>query len=55
MSISDIYNIKDGYAVKITRSNGQSYQVKSEDYQSMVEYREEFLAAQAKKRGSNAR
>ena len=55
MSISNIYNIKDGYAVKITRSDGQTYQVKCEDYQSLVEYREEFLAAQAKKRGSNVR
>lgn len=55
MSISNIYSIKDGYAVKITRRNGQTYQVKCEDYQSLVEYREEFLAAQAKKRGSNVR
>lgn len=51
MSISNIYRIKDGYAVKITRTNGSSYQVKSEDYQSMVDYRNEYLQVQAKKRG----
>lgn len=55
MPISEVYNIKDGYAVKITRRNGQTYQVTSQDYQSLVEYREEYLAAQAKKRGANGR
>lgn len=51
MAISEVYNIKGGYAVKITRTNGSSYQVKSDDYQSIVDYRNEYLQAQAKKRG----
>lgn len=55
MPISEVYEIKNGYAVRITRRNGGTYQVTSEDYQSMVEYRQEYLAAQAKKRGSNVR
>lgn len=47
--ITEPYQIKDGWAVKITRRNGTSYQVKSEDYQSIAEYREEFLAAVQKR------
>lgn len=48
--ITEPYQIKDGWAIKITRRNGTSYQVKSEDYQSIVDYREEFLAAALKRK-----
>lgn len=55
MPISDVYSIKGGWAVEITRRNGTTYQVKSDDYQSMADYRNEYLVAQAKKRGINVR
>lgn len=51
MPISEVYQINGGFAVKITRTNGKTYRVTSSDYQTMVEYRAEYLAAQAKKRG----
>ena len=49
--ITEPYKIKTGWAVKITRRNQTTYQVSSSDYQSIVDYRNEFLAEQAKKRG----
>ena len=50
MSISLVYEIKGGSAVSIERRNGTKYQVHSPDYQSMVEYRAEYLAEQAKRK-----
>lgn len=47
--ITEPYQIKDGWTVKITRKNNTSYEVKSEDLQSIIDYREEFLAAQQKR------
>lgn len=50
MPISEIKQTKDGYAVEIKRSNGTTYKVTSEDYQSMVDYRNEYLESQARRK-----
>ena len=47
--ISEPYKTKNGYAITIVRKNGASYRVTSDDLQSLVEYREEFLAARQKR------
>lgn len=49
MSISEPYKIDGGYAVKITRRNGAEYRATSPDYQSIVEYRNDFLEFQKQK------
>lgn len=54
MPISEPYEINEGqkklFAVLIRRRNGTCYQVKSEDLESIKEYRAEYLAVQSKKR-----
>lgn len=42
-NISEIQQDKDLFFVRITRRNGTSYRVTSEDYESVQEYRNEFL------------
>lgn len=53
MPITEPYKIKEGktelFAVSIRRRNGTSYQVKSEDKQSIIDYRKEFLEAAQKR------
>lgn len=44
--ITEPYNLKGLWTVKITRNNGQTYLVTSPDKQSIVDYRQEFLNAQ---------
>lgn len=48
-TITEPYKIKNGWAVKITRKNNTFYETKSEDLQSIIDYREEFLAERQKR------
>lgn len=47
--ITEPYKIDGGYAVKIIRRNGSEYRAISPDYQSVVDYRNEFLEFQKQK------
>jgi len=47
--ITEPYNLKGLWTVRITRKNGQTYLVTSPDKQSIEDYRAEFLAAQKKR------
>lgn len=45
-NISEIQFDKDLYFVRITRRNGTSYRVTSDDRDSIEDYRQEFLVFQ---------
>lgn len=53
MPITEPYKIKEGktelFAVSIRRRNGTEYRVKSEDLESIKEYRAAYLTMQAKR------
>lgn len=47
--ISKPYKAGEIWAVSITRKNGQTYRVTSDDYQAIVDYRAFFLSQQKQK------
>lgn len=48
--ITEPYSIGHEWCVQITRNNGTKYLVRSEDYQSIVDYRNEFIEQAVKRK-----
>lgn len=49
-TITEPYAIGREWGVQITRKNGTTYVVRSDDYQSIVDYRKEFIEQATKRK-----